>query len=120
MTRQHLRQFVAAEHAVVEAEIAGLAPHLLHHFPALREFGLSEAELQSAVLFEPDRDPGALLQCGGQRRPFRGGGAGPALVMRRSQPLALHPDEPEIAARGAIGDIALVDQRDLEPVRPSP
>ena len=118
--RQHRRQFVAPEHSVLEAEIPGLAAHLLHHCAPLRDLLLAEAELQPAILLETDRDPGALLQCGRQRRPFRGGGAGPPLVMRRTEPLALHPDEPEIAARGAIGDIALVDQRDLEPVAPEP
>ena len=111
--RQHRRQLVAVEHAVVEAEIAGLAPHLLHHRPALRDFLGAEAELQAAVLLEPDIDPGALAELGRERRPCRGRGAGPALVMRRAEPFALHPDEAEIAARGAKGDIALVDQRDL-------
>src|SRR5205807_4702876 len=51
----------------------------------------------------------------GERRPFIGRLPGPALVMRRAVAFALHPDEAEIAARGAERDIAFVEQRRLQP-----
>src|SRR5260370_20698107 len=61
-----------------------------------------------------DMYAGVLAELGGKTRPFLGGQPRPALVMRRAEALALHPDEAEIAARGAVGDIALVDQGAVE------
>ena len=112
--RQHVAQFGRAEHAVVEAEIAGLGAHLLHPSAAFFELRIAEAEMHPARPLVADGDAGAVEQLGGERRPFVGGKPGPALVMRRAEALRLHPDQPEIAARGAEGDITLVDQRGVE------
>jgi len=86
------------EHAVLEAEIAGLDPHALHPCPALLELGFTEAEVDAARPLVPDRDPRARRQLGGERRPLIGRAPGPALVMRCAVALALYPDQPEIAA----------------------
>ena len=119
-TRQHVGEFAAVEHAVLEAEIAGLDPHALHPCPALLELGFAEAEMDAARPLVPDRDPGARQQLGGERRPLIGRAPGPALVMRGAVALALYPDQPEIAARGAVRDIAFVDERDPSPSRARP
>jgi hypothetical protein len=37
-------------------------------------------------------------------------------TMRRAVTLALHPHQPEISARGAIGDIPLIEERGAEPL----
>src|SRR5690606_38545118 len=59
-----------------------------------------------------DADPGLRMQLPGEFRPELGGTACPALVGGMPQTLALHPDQTEIAARGAQRDIPLVqDQR---------
>ena len=73
-------------------------PSTFHHRPALVELLFAQAELNAAVAFVPDIDPGALAELGGEARPFLRGQPAPALVMRRSQPFALYPDKPEIAA----------------------
>src|SRR4051794_2462590 len=112
---QHLGQLATVEHAVFEAEIAGFDPHLLHHRMALVELLFAQTELNAAVAFVADIDPGALAEFGGEARPLLGGQAAPALVMRRAQALALHPNEPEIAARGTEGDVALIDDRAIQP-----
>ncbi len=62
----------------------------------------------------PDGDAGLLAELGGKAGPLVGREAGPALVMRRAETLGLHPDQAEIAARGAIGDVAFVHQREAE------
>src|SRR6202521_6102904 len=98
------------EHAVLEAEIAGFGTHLLHHGAAFGQLRLAEAELDPTLLLEPDIEPGALAEFGSKERPFLGRTPRPALIMRRAKTLCLHPDEPEIAARGAIGNIAFVDE----------
>src|SRR5713226_10366485 len=113
--RQYVGQLGMTQHAVLEAEIAGLALHLRHHRAALRHFALAEAELDAALLLQPDVDPGALAEPGGKQRPRRRRRSRPALIMRRADPLGLHPDEAEIAARGPIGNIALVEDDDSEP-----
>ena len=82
---------------------------------ARSEFGFAEAEVDAARPLVPDRDPGARVQLARQTRPVLGREPRPALVVRRAQTLALHPDQPEIAARGAIGDIALIEERHLQP-----
>src|SRR3984893_15777741 len=105
----------AVEHAVVKAEIAGLLPHPLHHRVPGREFGLVETEMQPTRPMMPDGNPGLARQLLGESRPFIRRLPRPALVMWRSVPLALHPDEPEIAARGAERDIALIQQCRLQP-----
>src|SRR5439155_3881352 len=103
------------EHAVFEAEIGGFLPHLLHHRVPLRELFFAEAELQPAVALMPDGDASLLAEFGGESGPLLGREAGPALVMRRAEALGLHPDPAEIAARGAVGHIALIHQGWLEP-----
>src|SRR5205823_1587464 len=95
--RQHLGQFPMLDHAVLETEIAGFGAHLLHHRPALVEFLFAQAKLYAAVAFVADIDAGALAELAGKARPFLRGQPTPALVMRRAQALALHPDKPEIA-----------------------
>src|ERR1700687_4475937 len=98
------------EHAVFEAEIPGFLPHLFHRCAPLRQLLFAETELQPAVALMPDGDAGALAELGSKAGPLVGRQAGPALVMRRTEALGLHPDQAEIAARGAVGDVALVDQ----------
>jgi hypothetical protein len=112
---QHGGQLGVAQHAVIEAEIAGFEAHLFHHGAAPCEFVLAEAKLQPAVLLEPDGDPGALLKFGREARPRHRRCPRPALIMRRTQALALHPDQPEIAARGAVGNIAFVEEGNAQP-----
>ena len=101
-TGEHVRELIAIEHPVFEAEIAGLGPHPLHHCVAGLELGFAETEMHAARPLVPDRDSGLSLELGGERGPFIRRAPRPALVMRRAVALALHPDEPEIAARGAI------------------
>ena len=80
------------DHAVLEAEIAGLAPASRAMRTARSANSVvAEAELHAAGLPQPDIEAGALAELGGQRRPFRGRGAGPALVMRRAETLATAP-----------------------------
>ena len=117
---EHVREFVTIEHPVFEAEIAGLGPHPLHHCVAGFELGFAETEMHAARPLVTDRDPGLGLELGGKRGPFIRRAPRPALVMRRTVALALHPDEPEIAARGAKSDIALVEERRFWPARASP
>ena len=62
-----------------------------------------------------DIDPGALAELGGERGPFLGREPGPALIVRRAETFRLHPNEAEIAARGAESDVTLVDQRRFQP-----
>src|SRR5438874_1694179 len=99
--RQHLGELAMVQHAVLETEIAGLGAHLLHHRAAFFEFLVAEAELDAAVAFVPDIDPGALAELRGKAWPLLGREPAPALIVRRAQAFALHPDKAEIAARGA-------------------
>src|SRR5436305_12384852 len=114
-TGQHVGELVAVEHAVLEAEIAGLDPHPLHPCPALLELVLAEAEMDAARPLVPDRDPRSRRQLSSERRPYIRRAPGPALVMRCAVALALYPHQPEIAARGAVRDIAFVDKPDAQP-----
>ena len=56
-TGQHFGKLVVVEHAVFEAEIAGLGPHPLHHCAARFEFRLAEAEMHAARPLVPDEIP---------------------------------------------------------------
>src|SRR5690349_11678677 len=114
-TGEHLGKLTAIEHAVLEPEIAGLLPHPLHLGVALLELGLAEAEMDAARPLVADRNPGALPELGGEARPFIRRAPGPALVMGRAVAFALDPDQPEIAARGAVGDIPLVEEGGAKP-----
>jgi len=58
-----------------------------------------------------DRDPSLGLELSGERWPFVRRTPRPALVIRRPITLALHPNEPKIAARGAERHVALVEER---------
>ncbi len=67
---------------------------------------------QSAFLLEGHVDAGFLQQAGGQFRPQPRGVQRPAAVRAHAVALALQPDQAEIAARGAQGDIAFVEHGD--------
>jgi len=75
------------------------------------ELGLAETEMQTARSLVADRDPGLGLELGGERKPFVRRVPCPALIMGRAVTLAPHPNEPEIAARGAEGYVTLVEER---------
>jgi len=95
---EHVGELARIEHPIIKAEIAALRPHPLHHLTAGLELGLPEAEMHAARPLVPNRNPGLRQELHGERRPLIGGEPGPALIMRRSVTLALHPDEAEVAA----------------------
>jgi hypothetical protein len=51
----------------------------------------------------------------GECGPIAGGTLRPRAVLRHAQAVALHPHEREVAARGAIRDVAFVEHGDLLP-----
>ncbi len=85
--RQNTGELASVQHAVFEAEIAGLAPHLLHHGAAFLQLFFAEAQLQAAGLLQPHRDAGPFAEFCCESRPFLGREPGPALVMGRAETL---------------------------------
>ena len=67
---------------------------------------------QTALLLQRDIDARFLQQLRGQARPEAGRAQRPAAVGPHAMALALQPDQAEVAARGAQGDIALVEHGD--------
>ena len=79
---------------------------------ALPELVLAERQVKAAVLLQANVEAGLLPQLRGEpaprlRRPNR-----PDRIGRHAQALALHPDQREVGARCAFGNIALVEHRD--------
>ena len=66
--------------------------------------------MHAARPFVVDGDPGLGLELCRERGPFLCGQPCPALIMRRAVALALHPNEPDIATRGAERHVALVEE----------
>ncbi len=88
-----------------------------HPFGAPVEFARRQAHVQAARLPQRDVDAGFLAQQRGQPRPFARGRLRPSAVGRHAEALALHPDEAEVAARGAMRDVAFVEQRETRAQR---
>ena len=55
-------------------------------------------------------DPGKLTEFAGKRPPMVNGIPAPSGVAGKPRALALEPDEAEVAARGAVRHVALVEQ----------
>ena len=102
----HGAHFVAADHP--RANAAAFVVHARDDGGALLEFGVRQAEREAAVLAQRD----AAAEGFGQLRPDFGRAARPVGVGGVAEAFALHPDQAEIAAGGAVGDVPLVDQGD--------
>src|SRR6266566_3745235 len=68
--------------------------------------------MEAARAVEGDIEPSLLLQVTREPGPAVRRASRPRRVFRHAEPFALHPAQGEIAARGAIGDIALVEHGD--------
>ena len=66
----------------------------------------------TAILDQCDVDPAALLELVGELAPARGGALGPARVSGLVKTLALHPDQPEVAAGSAKAAVVPVEHSD--------
>jgi hypothetical protein len=105
----HRADLVAVQHP--RAGVAAFVVHAGHQCRAVSELRLAEAKNQAARLVQRNVRSGGLLQRAGEARPKVGGAAGPVSIGRHAGALALHPDQAEIAARGAKRNVSLVDQR---------
>ncbi len=94
--------------------IAGLALHLRHAGRTVVEFRLAQAQMHAARLLKGEVKAGARGEVGGECGPLARRTARPALVPGRAKTLGLHPDQAEIAARRAVGDVALIQQDGVE------
>ena len=94
--------------------------HARDKLGALRELALAERQVKAAILLQGDVEPGLIFQFGGEPAPGFGRPHCPAGVGRHAEALALHPDQREVCPRGALGDVALVedDNRLAEPAKP--
>ena len=101
-----------AEHLHPVVGRADLVVHARDQLGALRELVLAEREVKAAILLQGDVEPGLIVQFGGELGPAFGRPHGPAGVGRHAEALALHPDQREVCPRGALGDVALVEDDD--------
>ena len=115
--RQLLAQRLAVHHLVGVADHVGLVVQPHQGVGAGLQILFRQHRHEAAGPPEGDVDAGLLAQQVGEAAPQVGGLLGPAGIFRHPQPLALHPDQGEVAARRPHGDIALVQHRDL-PARP--
>jgi hypothetical protein len=111
--REHLLHFRRRQHLHPVVSGADLIVHARDKLRALSELVLAEGQVKAAILLQGDVEPGLIFQFGGEPAPGFGRPHGPAGVGRHAEPLALHPDEREVCPRGALGDIALVENDDL-------
>ena len=87
--------------------------HTVDHRGALFQFLVAEAEVQTAGLLQRHVHAGGGLQRRGEAGPELRGLLGPTGIAGHGGAFALHPDQAEIAARGPVGDVALIEQRHL-------
>ncbi|KAG1242336.1 hypothetical protein G6F68_016236 [Rhizopus microsporus] len=74
--------------------------------------------MQAAALLQMHVHAGFLQQLRGKPRPARGRRHRPHAVARQAHALALHPHQPEVAARRAIRHIAFVQHRHMLQLAP--
>src|SRR3954464_2828971 len=79
------------------------------------ELRLREGEIEATGTAEGDVDAARRRELRREAGPAIRRAPGPGGVLRHAEPFALHPDQSEIAARGAIGMIALIEYRDTLP-----
>ena len=79
---------------------------------AALELVLGEARVEAARALEGDIDAGLLAQLAAKAVQASAERCVQVAYCGHADALALHPDQREIAARGAKGDVALVEQRD--------
>ena len=79
-----------------------------------------EADVDAAGLRERDVDPRLAQQLGGEARPLGRRTLRPRAVGWQAPPLPLHPDQPEVAARGAMRVVGAVERGELRPQRAQP
>ncbi len=75
------------------------------------QLALRQAEAETAGPLEGNVETRRLLQLGGKTRPGVRRAHRPARIFGHAEPLGLHPDQREVAARGAHGIVALIEQR---------
>src|SRR6185437_15509808 len=102
----------ALHHLVGVLHHARLVVETLHRVGACLELGFGKAEMESTRTLERHVEPGLFLQGLREAGPAIRGTPRPGGVFRHAEPFALDPDQREIAARGAVGDIALVEHGD--------
>ena len=86
----------------------------------LRQLFRGEAHVDAAGLRQCDVDPGLAQELRGEPRPLARRALRPRSVGCKAHALPLHPNQAEIAARGAMRDVAFVEQRELRPQRAQP
>jgi hypothetical protein len=107
--REQPREAGTVEHLHVVALEAGLGEQPLDGGHPHVEFALREAGMDAARLGERDVDAGFLGEPRRKLRPASCRQLRPASVRSKAGALALDPDQPEIAARGAMRDVAFVE-----------
>ncbi|MNN61147.1 hypothetical protein D3C81_1763720 [compost metagenome] len=85
-----------------------VVPDALQALPARLQVLVGKTQVKAAGLPEAHVDAGFFAQRIAQLRPQARGAHGPARVGGHAEALALHPDQPEVAARGPEGIVALV------------
>ena len=107
----HGAHLLAADDA--GADVAAFVVHAVDHRGAVFQFLVTEAEMQAAGLLQRHVHAGGGLQRRSEAGPELRGLLGPTSIAGQGGAFALHPDQAEIAARGSVGDVALIEQRHL-------
>ena len=109
---QHALDACAVEDLGRVGDDAGLVVQALERLRACLQLRLREGEMEPARTLEGDVQPGLDLQARREAGPGIGRTDGPAGVLRQAQPLALHPHQREVGARGARRGVAFVQHHD--------
>ena len=110
--RQHPGDLGMVQDLGLVVDDTRLVVQALQRIGARLELPLRQSEMETAGPLEADIEPGLLLQGLGKARPRVGGAQRPAGTGCQPQPLALHPDQREVAAPSPHRAVALVEHDD--------